>query len=171
MSKLRIPQVVVLGSNFIPSPHKRWISLSPVIHLFLLVHGNSTLSSLSLRTIYLRICQTSGCWCVSYRTWNPRLSRRPFELSRETARRVLEASLYPLGLQIFSSFQRGNRYPSFLTLIIDDGVRTWPHTFQNVNLSSGLASIVRRDRFLWKRFFSVTEKIGFIRLFFILVDN
>lgn len=119
--------MVVLGSNFIPSPHKRWISLSPVIHLFLLVHGNSTLSSLSLRTIYLRICQTSGCWCVSYRTWNPRLSRRPFELSRETARRVLEASLYPLGLQIFSSFQRGNRYPSFLTLIIDDGVRTASH--------------------------------------------
>lgn len=76
--------MVVLGSNFIPSPHKRWISLSPVIHLFLLVHGNSTLSSLSLRTIYLRICQTSGCWCVSYRTWNPRLSRRPFELSRES---------------------------------------------------------------------------------------
>lgn len=45
------------------------------------------------------------------------------EREKETARRVLEASLYPLGLQIFSSFQR-DRYPSLPTSIIDDGVGT-----------------------------------------------
>lgn len=113
---------------------------------------NSTLSPLSLRFIYVSARHpVAGVPLIEREIPD---CREDLSNYREMLpRRVLEASLYPLGLQIFSGFQTGSRYPSFLTLIIDDGVRTWPDTFENVNLSLGRGEIVFYGRVIFFFFF------------------
>lgn len=138
--------MVVLAVNFIYRPLARGGFLLRPWSIYFYSSMEKLDFVSALPSIYLRICQTSGCRCVSYRTWNPRLSRRPFELSGDAASTCPGGESISAGIANFLGFS--NRYPSFLTLIIDDGVRTWPDTFENVDLSFG--RITRRDRFLWK---------------------
>lgn len=127
--------MTVLGSNFIH--HKRWIPFfPPVIHLFLLVHGNSTLSSLSLPTIYLRICQTSGCLLSNVKS--PIVSNTFRIIERERERDCSTCpggESVPAGTANFLEFSKGS---ISISSNLDYRWRCRnSHTFDaNVNLSS-----------------------------------
>lgn len=126
--------MTVLGSNFIH--HKRWI---PFFHPWSIYFYSSMETRLCLRSPFLRFIYVSARHPVaSYRTWNPRLSRTPFELSRERERDCSTCpggESVPAGTANFLEFSKGS---ISISSNLDYRWRCRnSHTFDaNVNLSS-----------------------------------